>query len=216
MPGVISEEAAAALRSDWEKKFKGSKNAGKLAILDGAMDWVKTGMDNSDAQYLETRRYQNAEIWRIFRVPPHIVGDLDKATFSNIEQLSLEYVRYCLSTEFKRWTDALKRELLLDAEKPKFDFVFDEDSLLRGDMLSRYQAIAQGRNWGVLSANEARSSLGLNPVPNGDVYLQPLNMVEAGSPPPQPAAPPAPPSDPAKIVEPIRPNGHANGAGASA
>ena len=208
LPGVVSPAAKAVLRADWERRHKGPGNARSLGLLDGGMTWQQTTVDNTDAQYLETRQFQNTEIYRLFRVPPHIVGDLSQATNNNIEQQSIEYVRYCLSSEFKRWSDALKRELLLDAEKATYDFCFDEDSLLRGDMLSRYQAIAAGRSWGVLSANEARASLGMNPIPNGDFYLQPLNMVQAGTKAPAPASPA--PGQSTEPGQPPKPNG-ANG-----
>jgi len=211
LPGQIGKDAADALRADWERKFKGAKNAGRLAILDGSMDWVKTGMDNSDAQYLETRRFQNSEIWRIYRVPPHKVADLDKATFSNIEQQSLEYVTDCLMTEFVRWEQALARELLLDAERADLFFEFMPDALLRGDLLSRYQAYAIGRNWGWLSVNDICEMENRNGVPNGDIYLQPLNMVEAGSPPPAAPASPSAPADEPPAPAPAKPNGKHNG-----
>jgi phage portal protein BeeE len=94
------------------------------------MEYVQTGMDNTDAQYIETRGLQNSEIWRIFRMPPHKVGDLEKATFSNIEQQGLEYVTDCLMSELVRWEQTLKRDLLLDSEQDTYFFEFLTDALL--------------------------------------------------------------------------------------
>lgn len=181
---VLGKEATEALRKSWEEKFKGPERSNSMAVLDGEMDWTKVGMDNSDAQYIETRGLSNQDIYRIYRMPPHKVGDLDKATFSNIEQQSIEYVTDCLMAEMVRWQQTLNRDLLTEDERKEYFFEFLPDALLKGDTLSRYQAYAQARNWGFLSANEIRDRENLNHIENGDIYLQPLNMVEAGTKPP--------------------------------
>jgi len=182
---TIGPEAAAKLRADWEDRFQGPENAHKLVILDGEMDWKQIGMDNADAQFVETRKLTNQDIYRIYRMPPHKVGDLERATFSNIEQQSLEYVTDCLLSDMVRWEQTLKRDLLTDTERAAgYFFEFMPDALLRGDMKSRYEAYAIARNWGVLSVNEIRDRENLNRITNGDIYLQPLNMIEAGSPTP--------------------------------
>ncbi len=189
---VLGLEATQALRSSWEERFKGDGNGG-TAVLDGEMDWTPISMDNTDAQYIETRVRSNQDIYRIYRMPPHKVGDLDKATFSNIEQQSIEYVTDCLMSELVRWQQTLNRDLLTEAEQKEYFFEFMPDALLKGDTLSRFQAYAQARNWGWLSVNDIRERENLNHIDQGDIYLQPLNMVPAGtipdtSPPPPGAA----------------------------
>jgi len=203
MKQVISPERAQQLREDFEDRFAGSENAHKLMILDGEMGWQQVGMDNADAQFIESRKFTNQDIYRLWRVPPHKVGDLDKATFSNIEQQALEYVTDCLLADMVRWEQTLKRDLLTDQEKAKgYYFEFMPDALLRGDLKSRYEAYAIGRNWGWLSANDIRDRENMNRAADGNIYLQPLNMQEAGTPPaPKPPADTAPPtSAPAKMI----------------
>jgi HK97 family phage portal protein len=187
LPGVMSKDAAEKLRADWEEKYRGVDNAKRLAIFDGGMEWVQTGMDNNDAQYLETRKFQNQEIRAMYRLPAHKAGDLERATFSNIEQQALEYVTDCLMTEMVRWEQSLKRDLLLESEQQDYFFEFLPDALLRGDIKSRYEALAIARQWGIINADEWRDKENMNPLPpagRGDAYLWPLNFGEAGKLPP--------------------------------
>jgi len=185
---VIGPERSKQLREDWEDRFQGPENSHKLVILDGEMDWQQIGMDNADAQFVETRKLSNQDIYRIFRMPPHKVGDLERATFSNIEQQALEYVTDCLLSDMVRWEQTLKRDLLTDPERASgYFFEFMPDALMRGDIKSRYEAYAIARNWGVLSVNDIRDRENLNRIANGDIYLQPLNMIEAGTTPPTPS-----------------------------
>lgn len=182
VPHVLQPGAGEALRASWEQQFKGAKNAKKLAIFDGGMEWVQTGMDNTDAQYLETRKFQNNEIWRMYRMPPHKVGDLERSTNNNIEHQGLEYVTDCLMSEIVRWEQSLARDLLTDKERQDgYFFEFLTDALLRGDLKSRYEAYAIARNWGWFSVNDILDRENMNRVENGDIRLQPLNMVEAGT-----------------------------------
>lgn len=184
VPTVLSAEASAALRAQWKERHLGKR---ELAIFDGGMEWVQTAMSNEDAQYIDARKLSNSDIFRIFRMPPHKVGDLEKATFSNIEQQALEYVTDCLMSEMVRWEQTLHRDLLSEEEKKVYFFEHLADALLRGDTKSRYEAYAIARNWGVLSANDIRDRENMNRIPNGDIYLQPLNMIEAGAEPELPA-----------------------------
>lgn len=198
LPTKISPEAAERLRADWKQRFQGPENAHNLAIFDGGMEWKQIGMNNADAQFIETRKYQNSEIWRIFRIPPHKVGDLDRATFSNIEMQSIEYVQDCLMSIFARWQQALSRDLLLEEERGEFFFEFMPDALLKGDIKSRYEAYAVGLMNGWLSDNDIRDKENMNRVEGGDQYFRPLNL----SPLDAPAATPEPaPKPPAKRKE---------------
>lgn len=191
MPGVLGKDAADALRSNWENKYRGPDNRGKLAIFDGGMEWVQTGMNNNDAQYMDLREFENQDIFRLYRMPPHKVGDLKKAAFANIEQQALEYVSDCLLTEAVRWEQALAHSLLTDAERGEYFFEFLLDVLLRGDFASRMAGYAVARNWGIFSADDCREKENMNKLPNGkgDIYLQPLNMIEAGTTPHPPSPP---------------------------
>lgn len=193
VPTVLSPEAAAKVRESWKKRHQGNR---ELAIFDGGLDWVATGLSNEDAQYIEVRKFQSTEIYRLYRMPPHKVGDLERSTNNNIEHQALEYVNDSLGASFKRWTDTLARDLLTTEEQQRFYFEFDTEDLLRGDLKSRMDAFAVARNWGILSADECRARLGENPIADGKgkVYLQPLNMIEAGTKPVAPAAPPPPPA----------------------
>jgi HK97 family phage portal protein len=181
---VLGKEAVEALRVGWKEKFQGPDRANQMVVLDGEMDWQQIGMDNADAQYVETRTQSNQDIYRIYRMPPHKVGDLDKATFSNIEQQALEYVTDCLLSEMVRWEQTLRRDLLTEDERKEYFFEFLPDALLRGDLKSRYEAYAIGRNWGWLTVNDILDRENMNRVENGDIRLQPLNMIEAGTAPP--------------------------------
>jgi HK97 family phage portal protein len=205
LPTKLSPEAAAKLRADWKERFQGPENAHNLAIFDGGMDWKPIGMTNTDAQFIEARNYQNSEIWRIFRIPPHKVGDLTKATFSNIEMQAIEYVQDCLMSIMERWQQALSRDLLTEAERVDHFFEFLPDALLKGDIKSRYDAYAVGVLNGWLSSNDIRDRENMNRVDGGDQYFRPMNVVPLDAPPPEPKAtepqPPAkgkrPPKEPA-------------------
>jgi HK97 family phage portal protein len=148
-------------------------------------------MTNTDAQYLEARKFQNNQIYALYRLPPHKAGELERSTNNNIEHQGLEYVTDCLMTEFVRWEQTLARDLLTEKDQQTYFFQFDTAALLRGDYVSRTTSYATMRNWGIMCANDIRDLEGLNPVKDGDIFLQPLNMIEAGKPPPPPSAPPS-------------------------
>jgi HK97 family phage portal protein len=151
------------------------------------MKFQAIGIPPEQAQFLETRKFQINEIARIFRVPPHMVGDLEKSSFSNIEQQSLEFVKYTLDPWVVRWEQALQQSLLLPSEKPRYFVRFNVDGLLRGDYQSRMTGYATGRQNGWLSANDIRELEDMNRIPaeeGGDLYLVNGNMTklaEAGA-----------------------------------
>lgn len=176
----LSPEAFERLKQDWDRTYGGGKAAGKTVILESGLSFKPISVAAEDAQYIETRKFQVEEIARIYRVPLHMVGSLDKATFSNIEQQSLDFVQYCMLPWLRRWEEALVRDLL-GGDDRQFFAEFLVDALLRGDFKSRYEGYAIARNWGVLSANDIREKENMNPIPEGDIYLQPLNMVPAGT-----------------------------------
>ncbi len=184
-PGELTDKAAKHLRESWNENHAGLANAQRMAILEEGMDLVPFGVPPEDAQFLETRKFQRTEIAAIMRVPPHMIGDLDRASFSNIEQQSLDFVIYTLTPWLVRIEQRVGLQLLSAADRQRYYVEHLVEGLLRGDIASRYQAYATGRQWGWLSANDVRELENMNPVADGDAYLVPLNMVEMGTPAPE-------------------------------
>ena len=159
----------------------GGSNAGKVAILEEGMTYESISIPPEDAQFLETRKFQIAEIARIFRVPLHLLNELDHATFSNIEHQNLEFVIYTLTSWITRWEQALNKTLFSENERGKFFVKFNVDGLLCGDYQSRMQGYATARQNGWLSANDIRELENLNPIPDeegGNLYLINGNMTK--------------------------------------
>jgi HK97 family phage portal protein len=180
-PGALSESAFQRLKEDLTKNYAGLRNTGKPLILEEGMKFEPFMIKPVDAQLIESKKFQIEDVSRIYRVPLHLIGNLDRATFSNIEHLSLEFVMYTMLPWFKRWEEAINAQLLTRLERQAGYYTeFKVDALLRGDASSRATAYATGRQWGWLSVNDIRRLENMNPIPNGDIYLQPLNMGEAG------------------------------------
>ena len=177
-PNVLKDPAK--VRDSWNAAFGGSSNAHRVAVLEEGMKYTPISISPNEAQFLETRKFQINEIARIFRVPPHMVGDLEKSSFSNIEQQSLEFVKYTLNPWVCRWEQALQRALLDDDEKVKYFFRFNVEGLLRGDYQSRMNGYATARQNGWMSANDIRELENLDRIPaelGGDLYLVNGNML---------------------------------------
>ena len=184
-PGVLKDPSK--LRDSWQATFGGSANSGKVAVLEEGVKYTPISIAPEQAQFLETRKFQINEIARIFRIPPHMVGDLEKSSFSNIEQQSLEFVKYTLDPWVSRWEQAMTKILLTPDEKKKYTIKFNVDGLLRGDYQSRMNGYAIARQNGWMSANDIRRLEELDPIPEeagGDLYLVNGNMLplqQAGS-----------------------------------
>ena len=177
-PGTIKDPKK--VREAWMSQFGGSSNSGKVAVLEEGMKYTPISISPEQAQFLETRKFQINEIARIFRVPPHMVGDLEKSSFSNIEQQSLEFVKYTLDPWIVRWEQALNKALLSEKDKNKYFFKFNVEGLLRGDYQSRMQGYAVARQNGWMSANDIRTLEDLDkisPEDGGDLYLVNGNML---------------------------------------
>ena len=177
-PGTIKDPQR--VRESWQSTFGGSGNANKIAVLEEGMKYTPIGISPEQAQFLETRKFQINEIARIFRVPPHMVGDLEKSSFSNIEQQSLEFVKYTLDPWVIRWEQSIQRSLLNSEEKKKYFAKFNVEGLLRGDYQSRMNGYAIGRQNGWMSANDIRELENLDRIPaedGGDLYLINGNML---------------------------------------
>ena len=177
-PGTIKDPQR--VRESWQSTFGGSGNANKIAVLEEGMKYTPIGISPEQAQFLETRKFQINEIARIFRVPPHMVGDLEKSSFSNIEQQSLEFVKYTLDPWVIRWEQSIQRSLLSRDEKAVYFVKFNLEGLLRGDYQSRMNGYAIGRQNGWMSANDIRELENLDRIPaeaGGDLYLVNGNML---------------------------------------
>ena len=182
-PGKLSREAAERLRTSFDEAHAG-EHAHRTAILEEGLKWSKVSMTADDSQFLETRKYQRSEIAAIFRVPPHMIGDLERATFSNIEQQSLEFVNFTLMPWLHRIEKVIRRDLLTASERAQMMVRFNVANLLRGDAAARAAYYQSGIQQGWLTRNEARhaeSDLGvmLNPLAGLDEPLLPLNMTSS-------------------------------------
>ena len=178
-PGVVRDPAR--VRDSWNAVYQGSSNAHRIAVLEEGMKFTAIGIPPEQAQFLETRKFQLNEIARIFRVPPHMIGDLDRSSFNNIEQQSLEFVKYTLDPWVVRWEQAMQKALLFPSEKQEYFIKFNVDGLLRGDYASRMQGYATARQNGWMSANDIRELDNLNRIPEelgGDLYLINGNMTK--------------------------------------
>ena len=171
-PSVIKDPQK--VRDAWMSQFGGSANSGKIAVLEEGMKYTPIAIAPEQAQFLETRKFQINEIARIFRVPPHMLADLEKSSFSNIEQQSLEFVKYTLDPWVIRWEQSIQRTLLTPAEKKDYFVKFNVEGLLRGDYQSRMSGYATARQNGWMSANDIRELENLDRIPaeeGGDLYL---------------------------------------------
>ncbi len=181
-PGLIKNPER--LRDSWNAAYGGAGNAGKVAILEEGMTFTPVSISPQDAQLLETRKFTVEEICRIFRVPPHLVQNLDRATFNNIEQMSIDFVMYSLMPWLVRWEQSMAKVLLSHDDKRKYEIRFNADGFLRGSHKERYEAYAVGINNGFLCPNDVRRLENMDVIPDGDIFMvqgamMPLDMVGA-------------------------------------
>ena len=178
-PGVLKDPAK--VRDSWNAAFGGSSNSHKVAVLEEGLKYTPISISPNEAQFLETRKFQIDEIARIFRVPPHMVGDLEKSSFSNIEQQSLEFVKYTLDPWVVRWEQSLSRALLSEDEKKSYFFKFNVDGLLRGSYHERMQGYSIGIQNGFMCPNDVRELENLDMIPDemgGNKFMVNGNMVD--------------------------------------
>lgn len=174
-PGRFADkEKKDFFRESWQKA-QSDRNRGKTAVLEDGMEYHAISVSNTDAQYLESRRFTTSEIARMFGVPPHLIGDLDRATFSNIEQQSLEFVIYTMAPIARAWAESIKYQLLNEQDQ-ELAPDFDVQQLLRGDQVSRAQFYTKMFGVGAYSTNDIRKKEGDNPVPGGDMRFRPVNL----------------------------------------
>jgi len=179
-PGIVKDPEK--LRDSWNKVYQGTANSHKVAVLEEGMKYHEIGMSPEDSQFLQTRSFQLTEICRIFRVPPHMIGDLSRSTFSNIEHQSIDFVVHTIRPWLVRWEQAIARSLLNEEERTIYYAKFNVDGLMRGDFATRMSGYAIARQNGWMSANEIRALEDMNKIPaekGGDLYLLNGNMISA-------------------------------------
>jgi HK97 family phage portal protein len=176
-PGKISKEAATRLKEQFEEKHSGLENAHRLAVLEEGMSFETNTIPPETAQFLQTRQFQRAEICGLFRVPPHKIGDLSRATFSNIEQQDIEFLADCIAPWLERIEQSCNRKLLLPAEKGRFYVEFEIKGMLRGDSAARAVWNTAMFNCGAYSPNRILESENDEPYEGGDEHFVPLNMM---------------------------------------
>ena len=175
-PGRLKKETAERLRGSWERVHGGSGNAHRVAILEDGMGWTTIGLPNSDAQYMESRKFSITEVARIYSIPLHMLADLDRATFSNIEHQGIEFSKFCILPWAIRLEQEVHRKLLLDSERQQFFLRHNLEGLQRGDSSSRASYYNTLFNIGCLSQNDIRALENKNPIEGGDKYFVPLSL----------------------------------------
>lgn len=174
-PGVLSAKAKANIKQSIEEAQLDKSHG--IHILEEGIDWVKNNFSPDDSQFIQTRKMNVSDIARWYHVPPHKIGDLEKATFSNIEHQSIDFVVSTMMPWFVLWEQWLKKQLLSESDKKKYDFKFVVTALLRGDAATRASYYNTRFQIGSLSPNDIRELEEQNPVKGGDKYFVPLNMV---------------------------------------
>ena len=178
-PGVVKDPHR--IRDSWNQVYQGTSNAHRVAVLEEGMKFSPIGIPPEQAQFLETRKYQTEEICRIFRVPPHLVGDLERATFSNIEHQSISFVVHTIRPWLVRIEQSINKALFTEKEKEKYFVSFLVEGLLRGDYESRMRGYSIGIQNGFMSPNDVRSLENMNPIPpeeGGNTYMVNGNMLK--------------------------------------
>lgn len=178
-PETLSEKAFQTLRGDLQEKYEGLGKSHRLMLLEEGMQYESVGIPPDDAQFLESREFQLREIARIYRIPPHMIADLENATFSNIEHQSIDFVVHTIRPWLVRWEQAINTSLFGKSDRDQHFTEFIVDGLLRGDTETRFDAYAIARQWGWMSANDVRELENMNPIDGGDSYLVPMNMIPA-------------------------------------
>lgn len=178
-PAFKDPKTVDTITDDWQRRFGGTSNRSKVALLQEGMTFKPLTMSNIDAELINALKLSDSDIARIFKIPPPMVGSMEGATYNNVENLQIQYVIYALMPWLKRHEQAMQRDLLTKEDRQSLYIEFNVSGLLRGNQEARYKAYATGRQWGWLSINDIRRLENLPPVEGGDVYLQPLNMVDA-------------------------------------
>lgn len=176
---IKTQEGIDRVLSKFAERNSGLANLFSVGLLQEGMQYKQLSMDNEKAQLIQSRNFNVVDICRLFKIPPHMVQHLEKASFNNIEHQGLQFVTNTILPWLKRREAAMMRDLLLSSERQNLYIEFNVSSLMRGDQKSRYESYAIGRQWGFLSVNDIRRMENMPPVIGGDKYLTPLNMVDS-------------------------------------
>jgi len=203
-PKTMSKVAYERLKTGWLEAHQGLTQAHRMAILEEGTEWQQVGINPDDAQFLESRKFSVTEVARMFNLPPHMLKDLDRATFTNIEHQGIEFVVYSLRPYLVRWEQRILMDLVPPQDRRTIFARFLVEGLLRGDIKSRYDAyrLAKGDGW--LNANEIRELEDMNPIPEeqgGEDYWRPVNIGVIGQEPAIEQARPFPQPEPAHTEE---------------
>lgn len=177
VPEVLTDDAYLRLKNSWDQRYSGHGKNSQTAILEQGSKYERIGIPPEDAQFLETRKFQINDIARIFRVPPHMIADLERATFSNIEHQAIDFVTHTITPWLVRWEQEFNRKVFRQDEKSRFYVKFNMNALMRGDAQSRSEYYSKLFQIGAMSQNDIRSLEDLNAIEGGDRYYVPMNMV---------------------------------------
>ena len=179
-PNTLKEDQIKKIRESWGMIHGGAQNAGRIAVLENGAKYNPIDVSPDDLQYIANQQFSVEQIARIFGVAPHLIGAQDKPTYASVEQQGIEFLRYTISPYINTLETSITAGLL---EKP-FSWRLNINGFERSDLKSRYSAYATARMWGWMSVNDVRELEDMNEIGDqGDIYLQPLNMVPAGTPP---------------------------------
>ena len=170
-PNEMDEETFQRLKQDWSNKYSGTGSRHKTPILEGGARFTPIALSHAETQMLESRKYTRSQIAGLFRVPAHLINDLERATFSNIVEQDLGFVKHTLRPYLTNWEQKLRMTLLSDSEKDMYYFKHETDDLLRGDLKQRMDAYAQGIQNGIFSPNDARRREDEPTYEGGDTYF---------------------------------------------
>lgn len=178
-PKALTDEVLGRLRNTWDSGYAGGDKSGRTAILEHGVEFEALQLSSVDAQYLELRKFQLQEIARLWRIPLHLLNDLERTTHSNAEHMGQQFLTFCLLPILKLWTDALTITLLTREERREFYFEFLVDDLARANLAARFEAYSKAINAGVLNPNEARAMENRPPYAGGETFMRPVNTAPA-------------------------------------
>ncbi|WP_054892283.1 MULTISPECIES: phage portal protein [unclassified Pseudomonas] len=172
----LTDEAFARLKEEFQGEHMGAANAYKPMILEMGLDWKPISLNAQDTQFIESKRMTEAQLCGLFRVPPHLVANMDKMTLNNVEQMGMNFVNYSLVPIITRIEHRIQVGLLNEKDRLTHYAKFNAGALMRGDLKGRYDSYGKGIQWGILSPNDCRELEDENPREGGDIYLTPMNM----------------------------------------
>ena len=173
---TLTDSAFDRLKGQFQGEHMGVVNAYKPMILEMGLDWKPISLNMEDSQFIESRRLTDSQICGLFRVPPHLVANMEKMTLSNIEHMGMSFVNYSLVPILTRIEHRIQVGLLSKRDQLTHYAKFNAAALMRGDLKGRYESYGKGIQWGILSPNDCRDLEDLNPREGGDIYLTPMNM----------------------------------------